>query len=205
MNSKKTYRIGPTQTLVDINGELVNFVSEWNVTGNQSFQIKVVTQEDLDSETPIEFIDAMDAGDVKGISGNVKNDKNQPKSYYLILKADSPVDVTVELKTEEVEPNLEISEQQVSQDQASESTSSTRWVLIIVGLLVLSAGIYFFFSSKKEDSEPEVKSSPTKVKVEAPSVPVVKPIKSYKPFTPTNFKVTKKDSFRNKLMNFTDF
>ena len=98
-----TYNLDNHKQLIDLNGDTVNFDITFTVTAseeNASFDVLVVDQTTLDNNPSLEYKKA------KGIiSGNLISDKNVYQNYFLILKADTPCNVTVEIDKKEIEPN----------------------------------------------------------------------------------------------------
>ena len=106
--TKKIYNIANRQTLVDLNGDSINFKLDFQVSNkdNKEFEMLVVTQATLDSGKPIEY------KKVQGrMSGNMLSDKNVYQNYYLILRAQQPTEITVELNFEKLPDNIPKNEQ----------------------------------------------------------------------------------------------
>ena len=106
--TKKIYNIANRQTLVDLNGDSTNFKLDFQVStkDNKEFEMLVVTQATLDSGKPIEYKKVQGS-----MSGNMLSDKNVYQNYYLILRAQQPTEVTVELNFEKLPDNIPKNEQ----------------------------------------------------------------------------------------------
>ena len=97
--SIKKYSISSIKQLIDLNGSTVNFHLTFTVKSlnKEPFDALVVTQEMLDSNSPLNYQRA--DGE---ISGQIKNDNNVYNSYFLCLKSDKPMDVEVTVRMTEV-------------------------------------------------------------------------------------------------------
>ena len=96
----KTYEIGTTSTLVDINQDLANFVAEFKVyptnDKTKTYKIAVVDQTHIDN-SEIEYKDV--TGD---IGATVSWDKGVYKNHYIALKATESLEVTVDIELKEL-------------------------------------------------------------------------------------------------------
>jgi hypothetical protein len=97
--SIKKYGISSIKQLIDLNGSTVNFHLTFTVKSlsKEPFDALVVTQEMLDSNSPLNYQRA--EGE---ISGQIKNDNNVYNSYFLCLKSDKPMEVEVTVNMNEV-------------------------------------------------------------------------------------------------------
>ena len=98
--TNKHILINNMKTLVDLNGDDVNFDIDFKVTSknNEPYIISVVDQKTLDNQEDLEYKEVVDGY----IAGNVKNTKNVYQNYFLCLK--SPSESEIELLVSEYNP-----------------------------------------------------------------------------------------------------
>jgi len=103
MSNVVTLNLNNIKQLIDLNKDKVNFELDFQVESMNGvpFEALVVTQEMLDSETPLEYQKANGV-----ISGKIVSDKNIYQNYFLILKSDTPVECKVMTNMKDIEPNL---------------------------------------------------------------------------------------------------
>ena len=99
--SVNKYSISSIKQLIDLNGSRVNFHLTFQVKSvtNEPFDALVVTQEMLDSNSPLNYQRA--EGD---ISGQIKNDNNVYNSYFLCVKSDKAMEIEVTVNITDVPP-----------------------------------------------------------------------------------------------------
>lgn len=99
--SVNKYSISSIKQLIDLNGSRVNFHLTFQVKSvtNEPFDALVVTQEMLDSNSPLNYQRA--AGE---ISGQIKNDNNVYNSYFLCVKSDKAMEIEVTVNITDVPP-----------------------------------------------------------------------------------------------------
>lgn len=94
-----SYTLTPTQQLIDLNGELKNFVASFSVEaldGKSPFQAAVVTQQQL-GEDHFEYSRFLGKAE-----GDVENSSSLIQKYFLALKADTSIPVTVTIRRNEI-------------------------------------------------------------------------------------------------------
>lgn len=94
--NETTYQLSDVQQLIDLNGDSSNFATGFSVDTydpNESFYVAVVSQQLLDSDAEIPF-----RRFVGHAEGDVANQDGSFQNYYLALKADRPINVSVSLK-----------------------------------------------------------------------------------------------------------
>lgn len=99
MSTQKSITIDTIKQLIDINGDSTNFKADFTVAApnGDNFKLVVADQNTLDDGSELQY------QDVKGsLSGTVTHDKNLYQNYYLVLKADHAVPVTVDINFEEL-------------------------------------------------------------------------------------------------------
>ena len=103
MTNVVTLNLNSIKQLIDLNGDKVNFELDFQVesTNATPFDALVVTQEMLDSETPLDYQKANGI-----ISGKIVADKNIYQNYFLILKSDTPVECRVMTNVRDIQPNI---------------------------------------------------------------------------------------------------
>jgi len=99
--SVSKYSISSIKQLIDLNGSRVNFHLSFQVKSltNEPFDALVVTQEMLDSNSPLNYQRA--EGE---ISGQIKNDNNVYNSYFLCVKSDKTMEIEVTVNITDVPP-----------------------------------------------------------------------------------------------------
>ena len=103
MSTQQTHYIDNYRKLIELNGNLTNFECSFNVTssGNTPFSALVADQNSLDTNPNMPYKQATDGQ----ISGTITQDKNVYQPYYLVLKTDTPGEVTINLNVKEIPPN----------------------------------------------------------------------------------------------------
>jgi hypothetical protein len=151
---KKTYTLNKMKQLVDLNGDTTNFNLTFTATtkDGSNFDALVVDQTTLDSTPSLEYKKA------KGtISGNIISDKNVYQNYFLLLKSDKPCECDVTIEKKEIQPAKKESTQQPVKKESVRPTllppvkksSNLKWIIIIV-LIILGIGTYWYMDSKKK-------------------------------------------------------
>jgi len=206
--TKKIYNIANRQTLVDLNGDSINFKLDFQVSNkdNKDFEMLVVTQATLDSGKPIEYKKVQGS-----MSGNMLSDKNVYQNYYLILRAQQPTEITVELNFEKLPDNIPKNEQftphdhhprpesfrppqqQQPQEPVKKKGNSLLIKIFIAVAIIgaIAAAYYLFFYKRKQNDNEEIiskniSSSPAPLPAASSAAsPVVSPIaKSPSPVNP---------------------
>ena len=100
------YIINQFKQIIPLNENIVNFELNFEIKSENSLPFKAVilSEDDLNSEKPINYQDVTNGI----INGNIVNDKGVYQLYYLLLKADQPVDCNVTIDIKEVPINPEI-------------------------------------------------------------------------------------------------
>lgn len=100
------YSINQFKQIIPLNENIVNFELNFDIQSenNLPFKAVVLSEEDLNSEKPINYQEVTNGV----INGNIVNDKGVYQLYYLLLKADQPVDCNLTLDIKEIPINPEI-------------------------------------------------------------------------------------------------
>ena len=163
--SKKTYFLSDRPQLIDLNGNHVNFIVEFQVQAKdptKTFQTIVLTQEQLDTTD----LEKMEMKQAKGqIGGTITANNNKYQNYFLILRNSldgEPVEVEVNLNIQSPPPIItQSSTEGYSKESNNPSVSSSTqeasdnvnviplykkpWFWIFIGLLLLFGGLYYYF------------------------------------------------------------
>ena len=134
MTSKK-YLLNKIKQLIDLNGETINFIVDFNVKSknNKPFYLLVVTQTDLDNDKQITYKHITEGE----ISGTIKSDSDSYDNYLLILKSDKPCEVEVSFNKKSIDPKpVEHFEQQ---EQEQEQEIKINYKLIGYSFIILVA------------------------------------------------------------------
>jgi len=170
MSNVTIYKLNNIKQLIDLNKDKKNFELDFQVESSDGkhFDALVVTQEMLDSETPLEYQKAEGF-----ISGKIVADKDIYQNYFLLLKSNEPVECKVMVNVKDILPNLQ-QQQQVPQQKNDNFQQQkfrerddlslkkpkknlgkklfTLKNLIFVGLILLGAAlIWYFYFYKKTD------------------------------------------------------
>jgi len=176
MSNVTIYKLNNIKQLIDLNKDKKNFELDFQVESSDGkhFDALVVTQEMLDSETPLEYQKAEGF-----ISGKIVADKDIYQNYFLLLKSNEPVECKVMVNVKDILPNLQQQQQEnrLSPQQKNENFQQQKfrererddlslkkpkknlgkkWFtlknLIFVGLILLGAALlWYFYFYKKTD------------------------------------------------------
>jgi ATP-dependent Zn protease len=165
----KIYKIGPVRTLVDLNGDLTYFKSQFKVSSEPSnnshnFEMIVLSQEKLDSYDKSQDIKLKTVD--KQISGEIVVDSGIYQGHYLLLKSSSPMNCMVEIETIGINPvdsdpqeelDMNQPESQVINPLKSDSDSPNKMniasiIVIVIIVILLLLGVYYMMFRKVESS-----------------------------------------------------
>jgi hypothetical protein len=149
---KSTHRLGKIKQLIDLNGDSINFEIKFTITSKNRapFDVVVVNQTTLDNSSDLEYKTVHD-----GItSGTVYEDnQNTYQNYFIVLKANAPTDVEVEINKIELpmKPPLPL-ELPVKESMPMKPPNSSNYKLwLVLGTLVI-AGIVFYYLRKRRNT-----------------------------------------------------
>ncbi len=178
--SSQLYVIDKINKLIDINKDIPNFKVEFNVKSVNSedeyyFSIENQTTLDNNSEPDWKHITVKQNGE---ISGDFTIDDEAFQNYFIILKADKPTEVNVNLHVTPLSSSKEPS-QKLDNDRIKPQNSvikkdglfCTRNLIILGVIIIAGVGLYIFVLRKKDDSKEP--SSPL-IKGSSPSSPLIK-------------------------------
>ena len=161
MTSKEVISIGKTKRLIDLNKSYTNFKLTFNVVSeNQDeFFLAVVDQKTLDEVADSDIEYKM----VNGyLSGSVVSDKNIYQNYFLILKSENPMSVTVQIDIEELPKTIQqrAAPNQQKFNKIIPGMKSSGWfdslttsqIIVIVGVVGVLVFLYFKYGKKEEQS-----------------------------------------------------
>ena len=100
--TRKTYEVSGPPKLAKLNGDESNFDLTFTATSNggEPFELVVVDQNTLDSGP-----DRLSWRSAPGtLSGNIRSDRGPHREYSLLLRADNPCIVTVEVSIQRIAP-----------------------------------------------------------------------------------------------------
>lgn len=151
--TSKNYKVNSRQQLIDLNGPLTNFEVSYFIKPKESIQIALVNQTILDSGVSIDF-QTTD----KEISNTFREDSGQYQNHFLLIKADSPTTVVVDITRKEIPERmteskpLPVAQQYHSQPHQSYlqvQVPMEPWKKALIGLVVVSI-IYFGFKYQQK-------------------------------------------------------
>ena len=142
VSNTKVYSVSKTKQLIDLNGKLKNFHLKFKVSAGKPFDVLVVDQSTLDQKPDLDYItvDSM-------LDGEVHADKNVYQNYYMILKAQEPVEVSVELDLEPLPDFIDSSGKEGQEHSTHAKDSGLSTAGIVVCVLVLLGLLYYFGNS----------------------------------------------------------
>ena len=152
--TNKHILINNMKTLVDLNGDDVNFDIDFKVTSKnkEPYIISVVDQKTLDNQEDLEYKEVDDGI----ISGNVKNTKNVYQNYFLCLKSisESEIECDIEIirntpplldnKNVRFQDDIEINETQ-SYNNNNYYNCIFQWKWYIFYFIIFFIFLYFLF------------------------------------------------------------
>jgi len=137
--------VSQTPILIDVNNDLVNFKANFTATGTEDkpFKIASASQAVIDSQK----IDSLDYKLVqKTISGELSASENKHQSHYLVLTADSPTKVQVQIHAQALPTNITGTTIVSTQTEASGGMDTTSYAIIGVVCIII---LYYVFKNVK--------------------------------------------------------
>lgn len=168
MDITKKLTLTRVKQLIDLNEDLKNFEVQFSVVSdNQApFLATVIDQTILDNTDNFSY-QTVENGT---ITGEVKHDKNTYQNHYLLLKADNPCVVTVNIRRRQIagetpplpQPIVQQAPPELVPDGASQAGDSqdntsiwkTLFILLGVGLFIYGMYKIFCDSPKKDTPSP---------------------------------------------------
>ena len=110
------YNLNSIKQLIDLNGDRINFELQFKIdsTDGSPFDVLIVTQEMLDSGQELIYQKADGS-----IGGNIVADQGLYQNYLLLLKSDSPTEVTVYTQIKDL-PMSQPQQQEVQQQEVQQ-------------------------------------------------------------------------------------
>lgn len=169
MNSKKIYTLSNIRTLIDLNGDSINFEATFNIVSKnkEPFYVLVIDQTTLDNNPNHEYKIA----DKGQISGTITQDKNVYQNFFILLKADKPCECEVEISKKDLPKNNNIvipqpiSQSPPTQEEKKDSFNLFKLLFIIGGILTIA---YLFYVYSKKDGK-NIEKQTGNIKVYSPS------------------------------------
>ena len=177
------YNLNSIKQLIDLNGDRINFELQFKIdsTDGSPFDVLIVTQEMLDSGQELIYQKADGS-----IGGNIVADQGLYQNYLLLLKSDSPTEVTVYTQIKDLpmsQPQQqEVQQQEVQQQQFQQQQfqqqqfqqqrpqqhspinkrkNKINWsniILIAIGIILLAIVCWMFYKyfTKDENIKKEI-------------------------------------------------
>lgn len=162
-------KIGKVQQLFDLNNNIKNFHSTFTIqsTNSTPFFAVVADQSTLDSGSSLQFKYAQDGS----LSGEVRQDEDENKSWYLVLKSDQPNEVDISIDTKQVPPRMSNVQKSVQNPKNNKKVSHIIITLVIVAsiAMIIYLGYKYFdvikhkfnnSSSSGSSSNPTITNEP---------------------------------------------
>lgn len=153
--ASQNYNINKKNTLIDLNGELVNFTAQYNIksTTNKPFYYSIIDETSLEASDP-QFMESSPEGIV---SGNFTYNEDNHKVFYLILKnkeatnnsCDVSLNVTPVNSKAEIQKVQEQYNNHLENKKKEGGLSTLQIILIIAVACIASYFIYTSFIQKK--------------------------------------------------------
>ena len=157
MISNVVLSIGKIRQLVDLNGDITNFKSDFEIQSENKelFQTVVVNQTILDSNTPLVFQDAIGGY----ISGDISNNSGIYQNYFLILRSDMGCNVNVSINTTELEPEPEPEPEpesfKLQFQKHPQKSKGVNWLKIVLIIIVIVLGALLLWYFYKQNNKPK--------------------------------------------------
>ena len=142
MKTNKKYEINNIKKLLVLNENITNFNLDFEIISedNMPFYALIIDNDTLNSEIKPEYQFVKDGI----ISGNVINDNNIYKTYYLLLKSDEPTVCEVKLDITEIPGKKQKNTKNINNDD-------TNWPIVILGtMLLIGVGLWIFLGPFKK-------------------------------------------------------
>lgn len=145
---QKEYSLNKTKQLIDLNGDSTNFRIKFTVRSknNQPFDLTVVDQTTLDNNPSLQYEKATNGQR----SGEIMEDKNIYQNYFLVLRADEPCQVLVDITKEELpktQPPLPLP----SSPNPKEDGFNWVKILLVVGVIAVIGSTLYWYSKREEE------------------------------------------------------
>lgn len=176
--------IGPTQKLVPLNKDLVNYTLTFAVIANNPFQGAIVSQQELD-EGKFNYMESSE----NQFGATISNDSGTHTQYFLALKSLDPTMARITTTKTQIQqrptptlnpptkpPPASLNTPEPSDKKKQPSFFEENWkIIVVVGLIAVCAGYYYFVYSKRNKPGEQSSTSPTHTTEPLP--PVMSPIK----------------------------
>lgn len=157
MKKQTTYLVNSIKTLIDLNGDATNFHLVFNVksANNAPFEMAIVDQQTMNTQESLQY-QLIKEGE---INGELTWDRNIFQTFYMILKAKNPTEISVDLDLNLIEPSsfnetVQQPELQMVKGISSSPKTETNYTLYL-GILIacVVVGIIVYFNKDAEGSK----------------------------------------------------
>lgn len=156
MKKQTTYLVNSIKTLIDLNGDATNFHLVFNVksTNNAPFEMVIVDQQTMNTQESLQY-QSIDEGE---INGELTWDRNIFQTFYMILKAKNPTEISVDLDLKLIEPasfDEAVPQMQMVKAKTSSPPKTEANYTLYLGILVacVVVGIIVYFNRDTEGSK----------------------------------------------------
>lgn len=159
--TRKTYSISKIKKLIDVNNDMINFKLNFNIVAHDTtnpFSALIVNQSTLDNTEQGNLEYKLVHG---SLSGEVIADKNVYQNYFIILKADVPMDVDVELQTLRLPDHIETktsastTKKRKKSKTSKDSDNTIVYILVVIGVVAV---LFYIMNQQKTNISPVVSS-----------------------------------------------
>jgi uncharacterized membrane protein len=144
MKTQTKYLVNKIKTLIDLNGDVINFHLNFHVSSvnNSPFEMLITDQRTMNMEESLQY-QSINEGE---ISGEMSWDRNSHQSFYMILRSNEPTEIIVELELTPIEPSkTEYGGQVVEKKDVKQQTETkySFYLIVLVVCIIIGAMIYF--------------------------------------------------------------
>ena len=156
-----THQLGPTQQLVDLNGDMTTFELEFNAIctssggGRAPFHGAVVTQAIINSGEPFNYKHCPDGA----FGAKIVADQGIYQNYFLALKADQPCTCVVNVNRTVIPARPMPQPAPVSASQKKGGQSPIDWKLIVLCAVIIGCGLIGYYHLKNKNTTATFTSS----------------------------------------------
>lgn len=146
MNRSEKLSIDQIKKIIPINGKVVNFSAEINISAStdEPFYMVVMSQTILEGKTHIDYTRIE-----KSVTFTVRNENNDLHPYVLVLKSDTPQEIIVTINLQEL-PETKQMKQLVENIESSDLWYKD-WRYWVVIFLIIGAFAYFYWRSRNPE------------------------------------------------------
>jgi hypothetical protein len=156
----QVYNIDNHRNIISLNGNLQTFKTKFTAKSNAEFMGLVADQSTIDSSDNLEYHKSTLTNEGQWFGGEVEYTDVLPKQFYLVLIANEPTEVVVEITREKLEPKLPPqipTEPAQVPEQEKAKQGMNKWLLIGIILIIgLTIGALIITQNFGKSSGPDL-------------------------------------------------